>query len=289
MIEQAQNFINDVGVISFMTFSATALGGVSLLLSNFARYFQARKFGIPIKALHQANISDSMGIWITLLGALGFGIFVPLLLLYAQWGRWPVYVAMVAALFVGLSMGGGYTIRGKKKETEFNGKVFLHDTDATWMFHLVVSLLIPFAYLRVRNVYRYDLAEGFFHSATFYFALFWVIFYVIALLLPLFFNLRDKLFGGEKMITEIDGALYLVAMRSSQYHWLLVPCEILTKSYTVNENAAISGTISSTYVGFEKNTFIVRDLSGDALEIKRLVNCTLIEKGELKEAHEEPN
>jgi len=42
------------------------MGAAALFLSNIARYMQAKKYGIPIKAVSQATMGDSAAIWILL-------------------------------------------------------------------------------------------------------------------------------------------------------------------------------------------------------------------------------
>jgi len=281
-----QNVFSEVSnITSFMTLSITILGAFSLLLSNFARYVQANKFGIPIKAMYQASMGDSIGIWITLVGTFGFGVFVPFLLLYANVNWWVIYAAMTASCFLALVISKCYIISGKDKERKFDGVVFVTETDITWRCLAVLSPIYAIAYMRVRNMYNHvyiegyetAFAEGFFANLWLYAAFFGLGVYALMIILPLIHNVKEKLFGGlEKMVTEIDGQLYLVAMRNSQYHWILIPCVISKVEYMKTKSG---GSIGTNYMRFEKGKFLLCDMSHPPMEIKRLIGYTLIEKG----------
>jgi len=285
-MDYIQNIFSEAGnITSFMTLSITILGAFSLLLSNLARYVQASKFGIPVKAMHQASVGDSIGIWVTLVGTLGFGIFIPFLLLYSNVNGWIIYAAMVASCFLGLVISKCYNIGGKDKERKFDDMVFVTETDITWRCLAVLSPIFAIAYMRVRNMYNhvyiegYEIAfaEGFFASLRLYAAFFGLGIYALMITLPLIYNVKEKLFGGlEKMVTEIDGQLYLVAMRNSQYHWILIPCVISKVEYMKTKSG---GSLGTNYMRFEKGKFLLCDMSHPPMEIKRLIGYTLIEKG----------
>ena len=54
------NWFSEIGQqTGLVTFTVTILGMFSLLLVNMGRYFQAKKFGIPLRNVHQANIAKS--------------------------------------------------------------------------------------------------------------------------------------------------------------------------------------------------------------------------------------
>jgi len=289
IVYHVQNLFNEMGITGFMTFSATMLGAVSLMLSNFARHVQANKFGIPIKIVHQANVGDSFGMWITLVSALGFGFFVPFLLLGAETAWWVIYLVMAVSSFLCLSFSKIYVIQGKPKETKYNGDVYTHKTDWTWMVHAILSLILALAFLRLRNMYQHvyiagyetAFAEGFFARLWLFLAFFVTGVYVLVALASLSSNVMDKLFGGiEKMVTEIDGQTYLVAMRSSQYHWILIPCDFTENTYKSKIFRRME--IITCYARFEKNKFILCDMSKPPMEIRRLTGYKLVEKGVLK-------
>ena len=294
IIHYIQNTFSEVGnITSFVTLSATVLGAFSLLLSNLARYFQANKFGIPIKAIQQANVGDSIGIWITLVGTLGLGVFVPILLLNVEAGWWFVYITMIVSCFFGLFISKCYVIAGKDKEKEFNGEVFVHETDVTELRLATISPIFAVAYMHVRSMFYHvyivgcdtAFAEGFFAYLRLYASFFALGVYALMIIFPLFFNIKDKLSGGrEKMVTEIDGQTYLVAMRNSQYHWILIPCEPCEVVY---KKLKSGGRIGSQYIRFEKGKFIICDMSHPPKEIRRLMDYNLVEKGVLKKAEKE--
>jgi len=285
MIEQIQHIFGEAGnITSFITLSATILGAISLLLSNLARYMQANRYGIPIKAIYQASIGDSIGIWITLISTLGFGVFVPLFFLNIEAGWWVIYIAIAVSFFLSQGLSKTYTITGNNKEREFNGEVFVSETDITRYFQGVISLVAGVAYMHVRNMYRhtyvigYDtpFAEGFFAHLRLYGAFFMLAVYVLLIAATLIISIMDKLFGGrEKMLTEIDGQAYLVAMRNSQYHWVLIPCELTNVVY---KKLKSGGVLGNSYIRFERGKFLICDMSHPPKEIRR-AGGTLVEKG----------
>jgi len=194
------------------------LGHLVYCCQTLRDIFKRANSVFPVKAIHQANVSDSIGIWITLVGALGVGFFIPFLLLNVNANWWIIYILVIASCFVGLFISKVYTIGGKPKEREFNGEVFIHETDQTWRFIAAVSPIFALAYMPVRSLYQhifiigYDtaFAEGFFAHLRLYAAFFGLGIYVLMIILPLIANIQEKLFGGlEKMVTEIDNQTYL--------------------------------------------------------------------------------
>jgi len=284
-----QNILSGASSItSFITLSTTVLGVFALLLSNLARYFQANKFGIPIKAIHQASVGDSIGIWITLVGSLGFGIFIPFLLFNAELNWWIIYAAMIITCFFGILISKCYVIGGKK-EKRYNGQVFVYETDKTALSLAYLSPAFALGLMHLRSMYRHAyvslyetaFAEGFFRNVLMYSAFIVAGIYILMLIPPLIYTIKEKLFGGmEKMVTEIDGKTYLVAMRNSQYAWILIHCELIEVKYDKMK-------ISTLYVRFEKGKFIICDMSHPPREVKRLKNYGLMEKGVLKKEGEE--
>jgi len=290
MFDYIQNIFSEASTItSFVSLSVTILGAFSLLLSNLARYRQAGKLGIPIRAIYQASIGDSIGIWITLLSTLGLGVFIPVYFLGVTAPWWVLFVVVAVSCFLAQALSKTYIIAGKDKEKIFDGKTYVSQTDRTWITYTVIALLTALAYLHIHNYYQtlqfvrlYEVQISFFRSyfILLYIAFFMLGIYALFILSALVINILDKLSGGrEKMVTEIDGKTYLVAMRNSQYHWVLVPCEFSTVEYT----KAI-GRISISYARFEKGKFIICDMSNPPREIKRLLGYNLIDKGTLKEA-----
>jgi len=68
-------------------------------------------------------------------------------------------------------------------------------------------------------------------------------------------------------------------MRNSQYHWILIPCELSESTRVINKSGR---KITALYVRYEKNKFILCDMSHPPKEVRRLTGYTLVEKGVLK-------
>ncbi|MCL2407470.1 MAG: hypothetical protein FWC95_06020 [Defluviitaleaceae bacterium] len=293
MILYIQNIISGAGNIAgFITLSATVLGAVSLFLSNLARYRLGNKLGIPVKAMHQASIGDSVGIWITLLGGLGFGLFIPILVLDADMLWWVAVIIAFISFYCAQSMIRSYR-RMRERYEEKNGARILTYRDITWHNYLIVALIGAFSYAQVKDMYRQvfvngfgflEYTSGFWMNVRFYAAAIGLTACIYVVLSMLVYSIKTKLTGGrEKMMTEIDGQTYLVAMRNSQYHWILVPCRF----YSFRKQAII-GYNQFNYAEFVKGEFILCDMSDPPRKVTRIEGYQLIEKATiLQETQEE--
>jgi hypothetical protein len=245
------NLITDFSsATSFVALLATALGAVSLFLSNIARYIQAQKYGIPIKALHQANIADSANVWVTLIGVLGFGVVMPVVLLGIDVNSWLLGIVVAVGQFLAFI----FTKSSRRTLTERKGK----QINLTYFGFVLLSILSALGYIRL---------HGLFPSFTFSFltvmAFVWVALYLYALGVHFTYGLSSILFGskGGLMTAEVDGNLHLIVARSSAYHWIMLPCEYVEYKRVVERKIGNKTVTLSTFFVFERGKFIVRDLT----------------------------
>jgi len=277
-----QSTIGDVSsVASFLTITVTLMGALALLLSNLARYMQAKKYGIPIKAVSQATMGDSAAIWIMLIRALGFGALMPLVMLSTSWPWWVVLPVTAISFFFALSSElVSRWVSYKKKE--YKGKTYRIEKEDTYKYIAVVSALLSFAYLQIRTAYQavYDggrFAEGFIGHTRFFLGAFGVALYALMLAYIFYRGIVVILFGGnDSMVIEIEGQKYMAVMRNSHYHWILVPCEpdvVVRRKYK-------SGKASTQqFIRFKKGNFIIRDMSTIDASIKRMKNFIPVDMG----------
>jgi hypothetical protein len=235
---------------TFVALLATALGAVSLFLSNIARYTQAQKYGIPIKAMHQANIADSANVWVTLIGVLGFGVIIPVVLLGVDANSWLLGIVVAVGQFLAFI----FTKSTRRTNVERKGKVI----NLTYCVFVLLPILSALGYVRL---------HGLFPSFTFSFltvmAFVWVALYLYALGVYFIDGLSAILFGskGGLMTVEVDGHLHLIVARSSAYHWIMLPCEYVEYKHEVKRKTGSSTVTLSNYLVFERGKFIIRDLT----------------------------
>jgi len=279
-----QNIFGDVSSIAgFLTILVTLMGAIALLLSNLARYMQAKKFGIPIKAVSQATMGDSAAIWILLIRSLGFGFFLPVVTLYVGWSWWVVIPVIAVSFYFALT--ATITIRFVSfKKKEFKGKTYVVEKENSYKYLAAVSVVASVAFLRVRSTFQYMVindgerfAQGFIGHSLFFLGAVVMSLYVLLLAHKFYSGMDTTLFGGhESMVVEIEGQKYLVAMRNSHYHWILVPCEpdvVITKR---EKNGSYN---SRNYIRFRKGTFLIRDMSAIDAPIKRMNYYTPVDMG----------
>ena len=263
LVDIVEVFSEISALTGFITFAVTILGAVSLFLANMGRYFQAKKFGIPAKAVHQANISDSADLWIALAGALGLGFFVPIAMLSLDMAWWQLFTMAFLTFKLGLlSTKSTFSIRTKrlKKRAEHEYYVF---KDISLLILLVIALAAAFAYVRLHGVYN-DIfvsetgsPDGFFANFRLGIAIFICGFNSILLLSLLCSHVYGRMFGNDEvMTTVVEGETYLIAMRHNQYQWVLIRCDF--EEYVV-EKRKIDFPVKK--ILFIKGVFIMRDLS----------------------------
>ena len=251
MTDYITNLFTDFNsVATFVALSATALGAVSLFLSNIARYTQAQKYGIPIKAMHQANIADSANVWVTLIGVLGFGLIMPVVLLGIEANAWLLGMVVAAGQFLAFI----FTKSTNRVNVERKGKVI----NLTYCSFIISPILSALGYVWL---------HGLFPSFTFSFltvmAFVGPALYLYVLGLHFISGLSAILFGskGGLMTVEVDGQLHLIVARSSAYHWIMLPCEYVEYKHVVKRKSGTNSVTLATYLVFERGKFIVRDLT----------------------------
>lgn len=87
----------------------------------------------------------------------------------------------------GLLISKCYVVDGKTKEKEFEGEIYIHETDWTWRGLAAMAPIFAVAYMHVRNTYNYvfaaaleaPFAEGFFAHLRLYSAYFVLGVYVL--------------------------------------------------------------------------------------------------------------
>jgi len=279
-----QSNLGDIGsVASFLTISVTLMGAVALLLSNLARYIQAKKFGIPIKAVSQATMGDSAAIWILLIRALGFGVFVPIVTLYLTWFWWAALPLIAISFYFALTS----TITTRFvyfKKREFRGKAYVIEKEYSHRYIAVISVFASAAFMRVRTAFQYviindgnQFAQGFVGHSLFWLSAILMGLYALLLAHKFYSGIGNTLFGGsESMVVEIEGQKYLVAMRNSHYHWILVPCE---PDVVVTKRRKDGNYSTQNFMRFRKGIFIIRDMSTIGGSIKRMNYYTPVDMG----------
>jgi len=249
MADYISGLFTDFGSIaSFVALAATVLGAVSLFLSNIARYTQARKYGIPIKAVHQANIADSANVWVTLIGTIGLGIIMPVLLLGSDVNRW------VAGFIV--AVGGFLAFVFTKSTRRTTAQRKDKSINVTYIGFVLIPILAALGYVHVHT--KLPTLQV---SVVAIFAYIVILLYAWVLGLHLVNGLTAMLFGakGGLMTIEIDGALHLIVTRSSPDRWIMIRCEYVDYERTVTNNSGGVNRDLANYLVFERGKFIIRD------------------------------
>jgi len=251
MVYYITNLFSDfTSVASFVALAATVLGAVSFFLSNIARYAQAQKYGIPLKAFHQANIADSVNVWVTLIGALGFGVLLPVALLGVDTNAWLLGIAVAVGQFLAL-------ISTKSTEriiVERKGK----QIPVTHIGFCLLPILSALAFVHMHNQ-----LPSFNLSVVTVMALLGMALYLYVLGRHFLNGLSAILFGskGGLMTVEIEGKLHLIIARSSSYHWIMLPCEHVDYKRVIKKKDGGTTNYTSKYVVFERGKFIIVDLT----------------------------
>ena len=290
MLNEFLSIFTEVGnITSLMTFAVTILGALSLLLVNLGRYFQSKKFGIPLRNVHQANIAESAELWIALAGSLGFGLFVPFIMLSVGWSLWLIMPVMFVSFIMGFIMTkGSHSYWGHKTITR-DGKEYRVEIDMTLIFYAVRSLLAALGYARLHQVY-YDMfvaeeaaSYGFFSITVTVFSTILLLYYFFQLMMQLYTSVVGRLFGNiELSVTTINGQKYFVAMRHNQDKWFLMEYELeeYRKVFRLGmfKRNFYSSTSLTIVAKFTKDTYIIRDLSELTEPLKRIAVSRVINK-----------
>ena len=253
------NLFDDFGnITSFVALAATILGAVSLFLSNIARYTQAQKYGIPIRALHQANIADGANVWVTLIGVLGFGVIMPVMLLGVDANVWLLAIFVAGGQFLAFI----FTKSTQRINVERKGKT-IHITYAGFVLFPVLSAL---GYAHLHSQF-----PSFAFSALTVLALVGMGLCLFVLGYHFISGMSSILYGsrGGLMTVEVDGQLHLIVARSSAYYWIMLPCEYVEYK-RVEEKSSRRTVRLAYYLVFERGKFIVRDLTELGASIKQV-------------------
>ena len=273
-------------LVSVATISTMVLGAISLFIANMGRFIQAKKFGIPIRAIHQANISDSADLWVALVGTLGFGIFVPFVMLTFDINIWIILPIILISFVLGLfSTKSLLKIRTNKKVIR-DGKEYAVTRDFPFVLIACVALITAIAYIRLHYVYinhietGIGVENGFFAGFMTITALVVQSIYTLILLILLILNVLTRMSGSrDVMTTSIDGQDYIISMRHNIEKWILQPCVIMSYESFTNKASSLHDDIA--IILFEKGDFIIRDLSSLPEPIKYHANSGVAEKGQL--------
>ena len=287
--EFLSNFTEFGSVTSLVTFAVTILGALSLLLVNLGRYFKAKKYGIPLHNVHQANIAESAELWIALAGTLGFGVLVPVIMLRAHWDWWLIMPLIFAAFFMGFVMTKSDHRSYQSKTITRDGKEYEVQFENTLIHYALRSLGAAFAYMNFHRLHYNafqagDAAAGgvlaILRSSL---AAIVLLYYLYHLLDQLRATLKGRLFGNTViMVTEIDGHNYFVAMPHNQSAWFLMRYELETKSKAsglrIGKWPIINYVTITTIAKFTKDSFIIRDLSELPEPLNRIVVSSIVDK-----------
>jgi len=281
-----ENLTGIDSLVSFATISTMVLGAISLFIANMGRFIQAKKFGIPIRAIHQANISDSADLWVALVGTLGFGIFVPFVMLTFDINIWTILPVVFVTFILGLFFTKSLLKIKTNKKVIRDGKEYAVTRDFPFILVACIALITAIAYMRLHYVYINNigtgasLENGLFNGFMTITALVVQIGYTLILLILLFLNVLTRISGNRDiMTTSIDGQDYIISMRHNIDKWILQPCEIMSYESFMNKASSLHDDI--VIILFEKGVFIIRDLSTLPEPIKYHANSGMAEKGHL--------
>jgi|GEM_PF-2401723 len=261
--------------LDFITTHITAivmiLTLISLLLANLTRYLQAKKYGIPLKMIHQASIPDSLDIWVTLVVVLGLGIVLPFAIIYVRIPGIAVFFIVLMSVFLIMLYVG--TKFGRTKHDKAGNIV--KNIDYSNHFYAVVAVLAACATTFLHHDAHLNVSVDTQSGVMSFLIIFARILRGVALI-PIVGGLGRRLYNGisgnqDFMTIEIDDVLHLIAMRHVLNYWVLIPCTLektASKSeihFTI-ENKKIKKTeinedqLIDTLV-FKKGSFIIRDIS----------------------------
>jgi len=266
-----------LGELDFFVSNITAiimlLTLLSLLLANLARYVQAKNFGLPLKMVHQAGIPDSLDIWITLICVLGFGLVVPWIMISVRINLVLVFAIIFVSCFIGMASTKSHV--GSKK---INKDGSVQDIDVSWILYVSIALFTAIFYTYMNaisvNAEIYEASRSVGQSVLLAMARVQRVLHTVFILLPLIFQLYSKVYGNQDLMTvEVEGQLYLIAMRHISNYWILIPCTMgrvkARGSFSIGSNK--EEDVMTDAIIFTKGKFIVRDVSN--LEAKKDILC----------------
>ena len=261
MTEIINTFLEMTGSLATgITLGITLITSASLLIVNLARFFQAKKFGLPLKIINQASLPDSLDLWIVVISSFGFGRFLPGYLADSDMNIFLAFTAIFISCFASLlllrSKANNFRLFwGKRNVIEFN-------TGGGSRWSIIVSFLVAGIFIYLGYAHRTWVTDYTFDGHS----LLYVLFRIASVLLRLYeiyistlfiVCIIAKLYGDkETMIVEMNNQNYLLAVRHSSLSWVLMPCTV------ENEEKVIAYT---------RGKFIIRDMS--TLDEKAHVTC----------------
>jgi len=252
MFDFIYSFMDMTGsVAGSITLGITIITSISLLIVNLARFFQATKFGLPLKMINQASLPDSLDLWLICISAFGFGMLLPDFLANSD-----IFIPLrIVGIFL-LCWINLLLLRSKAnfKMASAAGSLYI-SIGTSKHFVAITSLLATCAYIYMGIAHNTWVTDTGFDGHLIFHILFHitnVILYVYAALIILIFLtcLASKLYGDkENMTVEINGHTYLLAVRHNAYSWVLMPCTLGEKED------------GKKFITYKKGRFIIRDMS----------------------------
>ncbi|MCL2361276.1 MAG: hypothetical protein FWC73_05635 [Defluviitaleaceae bacterium] len=259
MQEYINIFLDMTGnIATSITLAITLVTAASLLLVNVARYFQAKKYGIPLKMVSQASLPDSLDLWVILISAFGFGRFLPGFITNLDINMFAALAIAFISCFASIMLlkGKAYFKHYHKAGNYSEIQIGLSEkANGIAAFSLIVACL----FLYVGYVNRSMIVDYEFIGNSFFYVLYRaasILLIIYRILIGVLFAVcvLAKIYGDKDTMTvDIDGQPYLLATQHSQFQWVLVPC-------VFEKNKREDGGLDDI-VKFIKGRFIIRDMS----------------------------
>jgi len=256
-----QAFVDMMGgsIATAITLSITVITSIGLLVSNLARYFHAKRYGIPLKMVNPATIPDSLDIWVLFVAAFVLGIFLPDIMMNSTAHTLVVFVVVFVSFISSFTFLAAKRVASKMEfELSKKHKVkFEVAITPSHKFLIIGSVALAGTYAFIHLVNNYLAREGLvrflFGVATFVRVVF-----IIFVCLLFIINIFVRLFGEKDVVTvDIEGETHLVTLKHNSRQWILMPC-------TIEEDVCVNGVPVHDKVSFTKGKFIIRDLSAIA-------------------------
>ena len=259
MHEFVNMFLGMTGnIATSVTLAITIITSASLLVINFARYVQTKKFGIPLGMINQASLPDSLDLWVILVGAFGFGVFLPGFVAESGINTLAAAGAVLVSCYTSFMLLGS-----KNTEVIFRGddgsqklRMGVQKLPARAM--LICVLVVTAVHMYLRYVNRNLDIDGVFVGNVAHIILLWaarVALWIYRGFITILFTviIIAKIYGDKDFATiDIDGNAFLVTLRHNSSQWILMPC-------TLEEAEREDGPVKM--IKYTKGRFIIRDLS----------------------------
>jgi hypothetical protein len=275
MPNQIFDFFSELDfIVGNITALVVLLTVASLFIANTARYVQAKNYGIPLKMVYQASIPDSLDIWITLISAFGVGLFIPILMLTVETYTYAVFVITLISCFIGIAStkaNAGYNITNKDGAVE-------RTVNLSWIFYSLVALLTAAAIAYVHSAFSRSAAGGNAVSRSIpqmillISSILMQVLYILLIFTSLVSQMYKRIIGSQEIMTaEINGQLYLIAMRHIKNYWVMIPCTIEKNKARGNIHIGKGEPDMIDAIKFVKGRFIIRDIA--SLEDTKSLLC----------------